>query len=77
MTICNYCLKIAHLNKFKIMNKILITAELLNEIVLKLSNVPAGQVYETLKKIEKEASESESNLNKYVTDEINKELLSQ
>jgi sugar-specific transcriptional regulator TrmB len=59
------------------MNKILITAELLNEIVLKLSNVPAGQVYETLKKIEKEASESESNLNKYVTDEINKELLSQ
>jgi hypothetical protein len=58
------------------MNKILISAELLNEIVLKLSNVAAGQVYETLKKIEKEASESESNLNKYVTDEINKDLCS-
>jgi len=46
------------LNKFKAMNKILISADLLNEIIGQLSKMPAGEVYETLKKIEASAKES-------------------
>lgn len=43
------------------MNQINLSSELLNEIVALLSEMPAGKVYTTLKKIELAAQESAQN----------------
>ena len=46
------------------MNQIYLSSELVNEIIALLSEMPAGKVYTTLKKIELAAQESASKENK-------------